>query len=147
MAIGDYEVITRASRALRAAPEPGWAAVEQRVLQAVRTTPRAGWPFDAVDPDHHSAPGRIQISDLVLSTLIARGVADEPDAALVDVAVTLDDEILRGVRVDISGRFGADLIATADRIREIVVAIVAEVAGRDDVEISIDVVDVHRHAD
>ena len=63
MAIGDYEVITRASRALRAAPEPGWAAVEQRVLQAVRATPRAGWPFDAVDPDH------LFISEITLAEL------------------------------------------------------------------------------
>lgn len=39
MAIGDYDVLARASRDLRAMPEPGWVAIEARVIDAVRATP------------------------------------------------------------------------------------------------------------
>ncbi|MBB2988749.1 hypothetical protein FHR72_000206 [Mycolicibacterium iranicum] len=152
MAIGDYDVLARASRALRSAPEPGWAAIEQRVLDAVRAAPRGGWPIAVHDPAPDTAPGRIRVrapgrirvSDLVLRTLIARRVTEDPDVALVDVEVTLDGETLRTIDIEVSGRFGSDLPRAADRVRAIAHAVVADAIGADDVVVSVAVTDVHR---
>lgn len=144
MAIGDYDVLARASRDLRAMPERGWVAIEQRVIDAVRATPRGGWPLDAVDPRPGDAPGRIEVSDLVLRAGLARALRSLPDLTLVDVAVALDEKTLRAVRIDVSGRFGADLSATAARARALAAGVIAEVLGTEGVDIDIVVSDVHR---
>ena len=144
MAIGDYDVLARASHALRAAPEPGWAAVEGKVLDAVRATPRGGWPIEVVDPAPGTAPGTIRVSDLALRATIARAVRADGDIALTDLAVEIDDETLRAVRIEISGRFGTALPAAADRVRDTAGTVIVELTGRADVEVSVTVVDVHR---
>lgn len=143
MAIGDYDVLARASRVLRAAPEPGWAAIEQSVIEAVRRTPRGGWPIAAADPAPDSAPGRILVSDLAVRTLIAEQVATVPDVALVDVDVVLDGETLRSVRVEVGGRFGSDLRGAAERVRVLTEAAVAEAVGHD-ADVAVAVTEVHR---
>lgn len=145
--IGDYDVVNRASRVLRAAPEPGWSAVQDRVIAAVRATPRGGWPITVVDPDPGSAPGRLQVSDLALRAAIARALGDDTDLALSGIDVTLDEDVLRTVSIEVSGRFGADLGAVAARVRALAAAVVEDVVGRfDDHDVAIDVTvgDVHR---
>ncbi|KGI66375.1 hypothetical protein MJO55_01355 [Mycolicibacterium rufum] len=144
MAIGDYDVLARASRDLRAMPERGWVAIEQRVIDAVRATPRGGWPLDVVDPRPGDAPGRIEVSDLVLRAGLARALRSLPDLTLVDVAVALDEKTLRAVRIEVSGRYGADLSATAAQARTLAAGVIAEVLGTEDVDIDIVVSDVHR---
>ncbi len=144
MAIGDYDVLARASRDLRAMPERGWVAIEQRVIDAVRATPRGGWPLDVVDPRPGDAPGRIEVSDLVLRAGLARALRSLPDLSLVDVAVALDDKTLRAVRIEVSARYGADLTATADRARTLAAGVIAEILGTEGVDVDIVVADVHR---
>ena len=146
MAIGDYDVLARASRDLRAMPERGWVAIEARVIDAVRATPRGGWPLDVVDPRPGDAPGRIEVSDLVLRAGLARALRSLPDLTLVDVdvAVALDEKTLRAVRIEVSGRYGADLSATAAQARTLAAGVIAEVLGTEDVDIDIVVSDVHR---
>lgn len=144
MAIGDYDVLARASRDLRAAPERGWVAIEARVIDAVRATPRGGWPLDVVDPRPGDAPGRIEVSDLVLRAGLARALRALPDLTLVDVAVALDEKTLRAVRIEVSGRYGADLSATAAQARTLAAGVIAEILGTEGVAIDIVVSDVHR---
>ncbi|KMO72458.1 hypothetical protein BST22_00065 [Mycolicibacterium chubuense] len=144
MAIGDYDVLARASRDLRAMPEPGWVAIEARVIDAVRATPRGGWPLDVVDPRPGDAAGRIAVSDLVLRAGLARALRSLPDLTLVDVAVALDEQTLRAVRIEVSGRYGADLAATAAQARTLAAAVINEVIGVEGVDIDIVVTDVHR---
>jgi hypothetical protein len=144
MAIGDYDVLARASRDLRAMPEPGWVAIEARVIDAVRATPRGGWPLDVVDPRPGDAAGRIAVSDLVLRAGLARALRSLPDLTLVDVAVALDEQTLRAVRIEVSGRYGADLAATATQARTLAAAVINEVIGVEGVDIDIVVTDVHR---
>lgn len=147
MAIGDYEVVNRASRVLRAAPEPGWSAIQDRVIAAVRATPRGGWPITVVDPEPGSAPGRLQVSDLALRAAIARALRDDPDLGLSSIDVTLDEDVLRTVSIEVSGRFGTDLNAAAARVRAIAATVVEDVVGHvDDHDVVIDVTvgDVHR---
>lgn len=145
MAIGDYDVLARASRELRAVPEHGWPAVERRVIAAVRATPRSGWPVAVVDPRPGEAPGRIEVGDLVVRATLARTVRALPDVKLVDIGVTVDDKTLRAVRIEVSGRYGADLAVTAQGVRAQAVAAIAEVVGdATDVEVDIAITDVHR---
>lgn len=144
MAIGDYDVLARASRDLRAMPERGWVAIEARVIDAVRATPRGGWPLDVADPRPGDAAGRIAVSDLVLRAGLARALRSLPDLTLVDVAVALDEKTLRAVRIEVSGRYGADLAATAAQARTLAAAVINEVIGVDGVDIDIVVTDVHR---
>jgi len=145
MAIGNYDVLSRASRELRALPERGWMAVEQRVIDAVRATPRGGWPLEVVDPHPGQAPGRIEVSDLVLRAGVARAVRPIAQLLLVDVAVTLLDKTLRGVRVELSGRYGADLVAATARARTLVTAAIVEIVGdAGTLDVDIAVTDIHR---
>ena len=144
MAIGDYDVLAHASQVLRDAPETGWAALEKRVIDAVRATPRGGWPIEVVDPSPGSAPGTIRVSDLVLKATIARALHRDSDIALTAIAADIDDEELRAVRIEVSGRYGTALPAAADRVRDTARAVVADLTGRDDVDVSVTVVDVHR---
>lgn len=145
MAIGDHDVLARASRELRAMPERGWPAVERRVIDAVRTTPRSGWPVAVVDPHPGQAPGHIEVSDLVVRATLARALRSFANVKLIDIAVTVEDKALRGVRIEVSGRYGSDLSATAERARAQAVAVILEVIG-DAGGVAIDVVvtDVHR---
>lgn len=143
MAIGDYDVLARASHVLRAAPEPGWSAIEQSVIEAVRRTPRAGWPIAVADPAPGSAPGRIRVSDLVVRTLVAQQLAADPDLTVSDVEVELDGENLRAVRIEVSGRYGSDLTRSAERVRALAETVVAETTGHA-ADVSVVVTDVHR---
>lgn len=143
MAIGDYDVLARASRVLRAAPEPGWAQIEQSVIEAVRRTPRAGWPIAVADPAPGSAPGRLRVSDLVVRTLIAQRLAADRDVALSDVEVVLEGETLQAVHIEVSGRFGSALPRAAERVRALAGAVVAETTGHH-ADVTVAVTDVHR---
>lgn len=144
MAIGDHDVLARASRDLRAMPERGWVAIEARVIDAVRATPRGGWPLDVVDPRPGDARGRIEVSDLVLRAGLARALRALPDLTLVDVAVALDEKALRAVRIEVSGRYGTDLSATAAQARTLAAGVITEILGTEGVDIDIVVSDVHR---
>ncbi|MBX7449248.1 hypothetical protein GR927_14720 [Mycolicibacterium sp. 3033] len=145
MAIGDYDVLARASRTLRTAPERGWPAVERRVIDAVRATPRSGWPVAVVDPRPGQAAGRIEVSDLVVRAALARVLRTLPAVKLVDISVSVDDAVLQEVRIEVSGRYGADLKATARAVRREAVAVIAEVIGdASGVEIDVAITDVHR---
>lgn len=76
---------------------------------------------------------------------VARGVRSLPDVKLVDIGVMVDDAALRAVRIEVSGRYGADLAATAERVRTQAVAAITEVVGDVvGVEIDIAITDVHR---
>ncbi|VEG50934.1 Uncharacterised protein [Mycolicibacterium aurum] len=143
MAIGDYDLIQQAGRVLRAAPEPGWAAVEARVIAAVRATPRGGWPLAVVDPDPDGSRGVIRVSDLVVTTLLSHALRDDPDYIATDIRATSDDGVLQRVSVDVSCRYLADVNAVSERVHSLCRAVLDEVIGSD-VEVAVAVTDVHR---
>jgi len=144
MAIGDYELTGRAARILREVPEPGWRAVERRVIAAVRATPRGGWPLDVEDPNP-GALGTIRVSDLVLSTLLSRELAGDPDYVVTGIDVTSEGSVLLGISIQLSGRYLSELPSVTDRITGRCEAVLANVLGRTaDVAITVTVIDVHR---
>jgi hypothetical protein len=146
MAIGDYDAIDRAARLLRVQPEPGWHAIENTVISAVRATPRSGWPLDVDEPDPSpAATGRLQVSDLVLGTLVSRALADDDSYVVLDVDVHSNDAELTGVSVELSGRYLTDLPAAVERVTARCDAVIARVIGaRPGVRIDVTVSDVHR---
>lgn len=141
MALGDHharDALNDARRLLRAAPEPGWDALEPRVMAAVRATPRGGWPLDVDDPDPDAAPGVIKVSDLVLGAALGRALREDSGFDVIDLVIDSGEGALRGISVQIAGRYGADLMAAADRVRAIAVEVVTEVLGSS-FEFSVDV--------
>jgi hypothetical protein len=149
MAVGDYhgdeDVLGRAPRVLRAAPEPGWRTLESKVLAAVRATPRGGWPLDVDDPRPDAVPGVLRVSDLVLSTALSRALRGDPSYQVTDIDITSEGGVLQGVSITISGRYGADLTSAGARVRRQAAAVVADVVGASSAPvIEVDVTDIHR---
>lgn len=149
MAVGDYhgddDVLRRAPRVLRAAPEPGWRALESTVLAAVRATPRGGWPLDADDPHPATAPGVLRVSDLVLSTALSRALQGDTSYQVTDIDIASEGGVLQGVSITISGRYGADLTSAGARIRQQAAAVVDDIIGSSsEPTIEVAVTDIHR---
>jgi hypothetical protein len=132
MAMSDNELpapLGRAIHMLRQAPEPGWDAMQDRVIHAVRATPRAGWPLRVVDPAPGSAPGTIWVSDLALKTAILDALRDDADTAVSFIDVRVEDADLRSVRIELTGRYGADLNAAAQRVHTVCQHVLADAVG------------------
>jgi len=150
MAIGEddaAEPLARAARVLRSVPEPGWTAIEDDVIDAVRAIPRGGWPLAVVDPAPGTAQGTITVSDTVLRTALARALRGDADHMLTAVLLDVDDEgrVLRGVHIDLAARYGADVHAAAERALEVAASVVTDVIGAvDGVAIDVAVTDVFR---
>lgn len=150
MALGDNdapEPLARAARVLRSAPEPGWDAIEDDVIEAVRATPRGGWPVSVVDPAPGSAPGAIMVSDLVLRSALARRLrqADGYELARIDVEIDDARQALRSVRVELTGRYGTDLNAAIRHALDQCTAVILDVVGAvDGVLVDVAVTDVTR---
>jgi hypothetical protein len=148
MAVGGYDLggrLARAARVLRETPEPGWDAMEDRVIAAVRETPRGGWPLTVVDPDPNPPPGTIVVTDLALRASIAHVLRDDPDYAVGAIEVTLDGMSVRAVLVELTGRYDADLNAAARRALLGCERVVDEVIGTvGTIPIEVVVTDVHR---
>lgn len=145
MAIGDYDAIDRAARVLRVEPEPGWRAIEDDVIAAVRSTPRGGWPLLVEDPRPGTAVGVLHVSDLVLGALLSRALAGDPDYAVTDIDIQSEGTALQRVSVSLSGRYLADLptaVARAEaRCEQVIADVIGDMPG---VSVTISVTDVHR---
>jgi hypothetical protein len=145
MAIGDYDAIDRAARVLRVLPEPGWHAIEDDVISAVRLTPRGGWPLLVEDPAPGGSLGTLRVSELVLGTLLSRALADDPDYAVTDIRIASEESALHSVSVELSGRYLADLPAAVERAQTRCEEVIADVIGdMPGVSIEVTVTDVHR---
>lgn len=144
MAMRDYDALNRGARILRAQRETGWYAIEERVIAAVRSTPRGGWPLDVDDPSSGGAPGRIRVSDRVLKTLLSRALADDSDYVVTHVGVDSDDGVIQRISIELNGRYMAQLPAAIQRVIGRCRAVVADVIGdRPDLAVDVAISDVH----
>lgn len=128
-------LLSRAASFLRAAPEPGWDAISDSVLAAVRATPQHGWPLHAAPIPGDTAPGSIHVSDHALRAILARELRRRflcRPTAITFIFDDRDDRLLRGVHLDITGSYGTELRALGDHIRATVADIVHEVLGSSD---------------
>ena len=119
----------RAGAMLRELAEPGWDRIADSVVDAVRNTPRGGWPIRATHPSDKADEGTIRVTDLVLRGLLARAVRlDELCVpSLIDVAV--EGTELKRVRIELTARYGGELRAVAERARAAAAAVIEDLLG------------------
>jgi hypothetical protein len=128
------DLLAQAGGILRDASEPGWDAIASRVISAVRNTPRSGgWPLDADGPDLPGS-GHLRVSDNVVRSVLS--VTLRQLYLCVPTAIDLDveDGVLRGVHIEVTGSYGTELRELANRIRatttDVVVDLLGATAGR-----------------
>jgi len=124
--------LSRAASFLRATPEPGWDAISDQVLAAVRAAPRHGWPLHAAPIPGDTAPGSIHVSDHALRAVLARELRRRYLCRPTEITFTFDeqdDRRLRGVHLNIIGTYGTELRELGDQIRATVAEIVRDVLG------------------
>jgi hypothetical protein len=120
--------LNRAGGMLRGLAEPGWDRIADTVIDAVRATPRAGWPLRATTLSDE-AEGTLAVSDLVLRGILARAVRlDELCVpSLIDVAV--EGTELKRIRIELTARYGSELRAVAEQVRTTAAAIAEDLLG------------------
>lgn len=134
----------RAACALQAQPEPGWFQIRDAVIDAVRSTLRGGRPILVEDPRPGSDAGILRVSGLVLGALLSRALAEDPDYAVTDIELTVDDDRLHSISIDLSARYLAEFSPVVNRVRARCHAVVAGAIGAStDVPIHLHVRDVH----
>lgn len=124
------DVLARAVRELREEPESGWDDLAGSLLAAVRSTARRSVPVHArpVAPDEQEGH-RLTVADAALVRLVALTLRQVPAVAPARVRLDLDGRDCRGARVHLVARYGTDLDATADLVRQLVGALLDDVLG------------------
>jgi hypothetical protein len=122
------DLLGQATSFLRAAPEPGWDAIADRVIAAVRTTPRrGGWPLRAQTPPPDS--GQIHVSDHVVRSTLVVVLRQQYVCAPTAIEFDIHDEAIRAVHIEITGSYGTELHALAQRIRATTIDTITELLG------------------
>jgi len=121
--------LNRAGEMLNGLAEPGWDRIAETVIDAVRATPRGGWPLQVATPPDSTAEGATAVSDLVLRGVLARAVRlDELCVpSLIDVAV--EGTEIKRIRIELTARYGSELRAVAEQVRTTAAAIVEDLLG------------------
>ena len=129
--------LSRAGVLLREVTEPGWDRIADTVIEAVRATPRGGWPLRTTDS---TDGGVLAVSDLVLRGVLARALRLDQLCvpSLIDVAV--EDAELKRIRIELTARYGSELRAVVDQVRTAAAAVVEDLLG--DVAGAADLIDV-----
>ena len=108
------DALARATRALREAPEPGWGDVADRVRTRLRTVSRPGRPLTV----REDRAGVVQVDTRVVVDAVRRAVASLPGTRPVAVAVVAAGTRAVSVRIEVAVRFGCDVHAAADAVRD-----------------------------
>lgn len=123
-------LLARAGQALRELGEPGWDRIADNVIAAVRRTPRSGWPLTVEDPDPAPEPsGRLAVSDVVIRSTLAAALRLDQMCFPTAIDVLVEGTDLRGVRIEITGRYGDRLAEIADRTRGVAAAVLDDLLG------------------
>ena len=121
--------LNRAGVMLRGLAEPGWDRIADAVIDAVRATPRGGWPLRAEHPSDSTREGSIRVTDLVLRGVLARAVRlDELCVpSLIDIAI--DGTELTRVRIELTARYGGELRVVAEQVRAAAASVIEDLLG------------------
>jgi hypothetical protein len=123
------DLLSQAGGFLATAPEPGWDAIADRVIAAVRATPRpGGWPLTADGPDHRG-PGHLYISENVIRSTLAVTLRQLYLCAPTAIEFSIDAGTLRAVHIEVTGSYGTELRQLADRIRATTADTITELLG------------------
>ncbi|WP_241384603.1 hypothetical protein [Rhodococcus sp. CH91] len=110
------DLLVRATMLLRTAPEPGWDTISDRVLAAVRVTPRPAWPL-ATTSHGPSRDGSIFVTDHVLRSILARTLRARYLGRPTAIDLDTEGDSLRAVNLEITGSYGTDLRELAEQVR------------------------------
>ena len=119
------DALSRATRALRDAPETGWGDIADRLRTRLRTLSRPGRPLTVREDE----AGVVQVDTRVVVDAVRRAVGALPGTRPLAVVVVVEGTRARSVRVDVAIRFGADAHASADAVRERVREVLRAVLG------------------
>ena len=108
------DALARATRALREAPEPGWGDVADRVRTRLRTVSRPGRPLTV----REDRAGVVQVDTRVVVDAVRRAVTSLPGTRPVAVDVVAAGTRAVSVRIEVAVRFGSDVHAAADAVRD-----------------------------
>ena len=138
------DVLDRAARELREQPQPGWVELTSRVTAALSTAVRHGVPLrvsleDITDP----AEDVVHVSDRVVVDAVRRALADLDGCEPRRIDLRIHDDTCSGVTLDLLGGYGTDLLALAERAREVTLGVLRDVLGPNHDHVTRDDIDVH----
>lgn len=139
------DLLARAADILRTEAEPGWDAIADRVIAAVRATPRLGAQPLLADAPAGSDSGHTYVSDHVLRSNLVVAVRQRLFCAPTAIDFDTDGATLRGVHLAITGSYGTELRILADHIRATTLDVITDILGpsRDgDAPVDITITDV-----
>jgi hypothetical protein len=120
----DEDLLAEAARMLRRHTDAGWTAMAPGVLDRVR---RAFRPSALMRGSHEL--GDFHVRADVLVAQVRAAVATVAGARADDVVCDLDDDILRGVTVEIAARFGVYLPELAAQVHDVAYGAVVDLLG------------------
>lgn len=123
------DLLSQAGGFLRAAPEPGWDAIADRVISVVRATPRSGGHPLLVDGADQPGQGHLYVSENVVRSTLAVVLRQRYLCAPTSIEFDVHDGALRAVHIEVTGSYGTELRKLADRIRTTTSDTVTEILG------------------
>lgn len=120
--------LIRAATILRAAPEPGWDTISDRVLDAVRATPRPAWPL-ATTSHGPTRDGSIFVTDHVLRSVLARTLRVRHLGQPTAIHVETEGNRLRAVNLEITSSSGTSLRELAEQVRLTAAEVIDDLFG------------------
>lgn len=134
MAMSPTGPLERAADAARAEQPEDWQTVSAAVKRRVRATVLPARQIAVVGADGSTAQdglgSRTYVSSRVVRARLRDALRVGPDMAAERIDLTIDDDdLLVRLAVDVVCSYGTDLPDTADRVRELVDAVVVELLG------------------
>ena len=126
--------LARATQALRADDEDGWAEVSRTILDRVRTLVAPAESMTSFDADGRSERGTrgstIKVSSRVVTPTL-RDALESPARAADAIEVVVEDGRCTAVHVDLVALFGTDLQHEGQEVRLAVAEVLATLLGPD----------------
>jgi len=127
--------LDRALRAARGAEQQptGWIELSESIMSRVRGLVTPTDPilvFPGTEPGTRETEGSTFVSARIVIAALRRLLQGTPTHAPKVIDLDIDDALLTGVELKLVASYGIDLITLAARIREQVLAEVADLIGR-----------------
>ena len=133
MALSPTDPLERAVVAARAEAPDDWDSVSQAVKRRIRATVAPSRPIVVVaadgstEQDEHGS--RTYVASRVVRAALRDALRTRPDLTAERIDLTIDDELLTRVEVDLVCAYGTVMPAASDVARATVTAVVADLLG------------------
>lgn len=133
MALSHPEPLDRAVAAAQAEDPADWESVSQAVRRRVRATVLPARPIvhvaadGSVDQDAHGS--RTYVSSRVVRAALRDALRTRPDLTAERIDLTVEDERLTRVEVDLVCAYGTELPTATDAARQLALEVVRDLVG------------------